>query len=79
MTPVLDRDEAADHPHNAARGTFMRVGDVMQAAPAPRFSRTAACEPSAPGAPGADTDDILAEVGYSAEQVADLRSANALR
>jgi alpha-methylacyl-CoA racemase len=32
--------EAAAHPHNVARGTFIRDQGVVQPAPAPRFSRT---------------------------------------
>lgn len=36
VTPVLTPAEAAAHPHNVARGTFVDVG-VRQAAPAPRF------------------------------------------
>ena len=39
VTPVLDFEEAAAHPHLAARGTFLRRDGVLQAAPAPRFSR----------------------------------------
>lgn len=42
VTPILTPDEAACHPHNAARGTFVESGGVMQPAPAPRFSRTQA-------------------------------------
>ena len=37
VTPVLTTAEAARHPHNAARGTFVENG-VVQAAPAPRFA-----------------------------------------
>jgi len=36
VTPVLSMAEAARHPHNAARGTYL-AGDLLQAAPAPRF------------------------------------------
>ncbi len=36
VTPVLTTAEAARHPHNLARGTFVDSG-VVQAAPAPRF------------------------------------------
>lgn len=36
VTPVLTMAEAARHPHNLARGTFVDSG-VVQAAPAPRF------------------------------------------
>ncbi len=49
VTPVLTGAEAARHPHNAARGTFVDPG-VVQAAPAPRFSGTPA-EPAAATAP----------------------------
>ncbi len=41
VTPVLTLAEAARHPHNAARGTFVQQG-VVQAAPAPRFDGTPA-------------------------------------
>ena len=49
VTPVLTGAEAARHPHNAARGTFVDPG-VVQAAPAPRFNGTPA-EPAAATAP----------------------------
>jgi len=41
VTPVLTLTEAPDHPHNAARATFVEQG-VTQPAPAPRFDGTAA-------------------------------------
>ena len=40
FAPVLSLAEAPAHPHNAARGTFIEVGGVMQPAPAPRYSVT---------------------------------------
>jgi alpha-methylacyl-CoA racemase len=48
VTPVLTFDEAADDRHNAERGVYGRVGGVLHPAPAPRFSRTPAREPSTP-------------------------------
>jgi alpha-methylacyl-CoA racemase len=42
VTPVLTATEAAAHPHLVARGTLVEVDGVVQAAPAPRFSRTPA-------------------------------------
>ena len=39
-TVVLGLGDAAAHPHNVARGTFVRDQGVVQPAPAPRFSRT---------------------------------------
>lgn len=40
VVPVLGPSEAAAHPHNAGRGLYVTVDDVLQPAPAPRFSRT---------------------------------------
>ena len=48
VTPVLTMAEAARHPHNAARGTFVDQ-EVVQPAPAPRFEGTLA-KPVAQGA-----------------------------
>ena len=61
VAPVLTMGEAPAHPHMAARGTFLD-SDVLQAAPAPRFSRTPAARPRAPRAPGADTELVLKEI-----------------
>ncbi|MBN8807860.1 MAG: CoA transferase [Sphingomonas sp.] len=38
FAPVLSMDEAAAHPHNAARNTFVERDGIRQPAPAPRFS-----------------------------------------
>jgi alpha-methylacyl-CoA racemase len=48
VTPVLTAAEAMAHPHLVARGTLVEVDGTVQAAPAPRFSRT----PTAPVASG---------------------------
>ena len=40
VTPVLSPEEAAADAHCAARGTFVTIDGVTQAAPAPRFSAT---------------------------------------
>ncbi len=45
FAPVLDFDEAPQHPHNKARDTFVTLQGVLQPAPAPRFSRTPAAQP----------------------------------
>jgi alpha-methylacyl-CoA racemase len=39
VSPVLSLREAADHPQLAARRSLVEVGGVLQAMPAPRFSR----------------------------------------
>ena len=40
VSPVLSIAEAPDHPHNVARGTFVRANGAVYPAPSPRFSRT---------------------------------------
>lgn len=49
--PVLSLREAAAHPHNVARGTFVEVGGVTQPAPAPRYSATPCDDPRASPSP----------------------------
>jgi len=48
VSPVLSFAEAPQGAHLAARGTLIEVDGVVQAAPAPRFSRTPAELPAAP-------------------------------
>lgn len=59
VAPVLSLTEAADHPHLAARETFIDIGGVVQPAPAPRFSRTRNAAPEAPAGIGAHTREVL--------------------
>ena len=78
VSPVLGPGEAAFHPHNAARGVFVDVGGLVQPAPAPRFGRTAAGTPHPPVRPGADTEDVLAALGRTPAEIADLRASGAV-
>jgi alpha-methylacyl-CoA racemase len=55
FSPVLDWDEAPKHAHNVARGAFVTIDDVIQPAPAPRFSRTPAPMPTRDAELGAET------------------------
>ena len=48
FAPVLSLRDAARHPHNAERGTFIHVGDTLQPAPAPRYSVTGCTTPRLP-------------------------------
>jgi alpha-methylacyl-CoA racemase len=74
LTPVLSPEEAAGHPHNVARGTFIELDGHRQPAPAPKFGRTPAGPPEAPHEPRVDTGDVLAELGYSGDDINRLRS-----
>ena len=76
--PVLNADEAATHPQLAARGTFVEVAGVNQPAPAPRFATTPLTSPTPPAHAGQHTDDVLADNGFTAEEVADLRGSGAI-
>ncbi|MGH8997816.1 MAG: CaiB/BaiF CoA transferase family protein [Acidimicrobiia bacterium] len=78
VAPVLSLGEAPQHPHNQARGTFVDVAGVTQPAPAPRFSRTPGAIERPPAAPGTHTDEALADWGFSADEIAKLRSAAVL-
>ena len=48
IAPVLELDEVANDPHNAARNTFVEIDGVLQPAPAPRFTRTPNPTPTPP-------------------------------
>ncbi len=69
FAPVLTMAEAAEHPHNMARDTFVEAHGQRQPNTAPRFSRTQPELRLAPPRPGEHTRDILAELGMSEEQV----------
>ncbi|MGO9171903.1 MAG: CaiB/BaiF CoA transferase family protein [Rhodomicrobium sp.] len=60
--PVLDFDEAALHPHNVGRSTFMEEDGNLQPPPAPRFSRSITSL-SGHFAPGEGGEDALREWG----------------
>ena len=78
FAPVLDMEEAPAHPHNAARGTYIDVAGVTQPAPAPRFSRSGTMTPTEPPLAGEHTDGVLADWGFSAEEIAALREKDAI-
>jgi len=78
VAAVLSLDEAAHHPHLQPRAVYTDVNGVRQAAPAPRFSATPAGPVQAPTAPGAQTDQVLADLGYAPEAIRALRDGGAL-
>ncbi|WP_036511418.1 CaiB/BaiF CoA transferase family protein [Nocardia aobensis] len=67
--PVLSLAETVEHPHHRARGTFVDIDGVVQPAPAPRFDGVAPTAPRPRRAPGADSRQILTDLGYPQQAV----------
>lgn len=78
FAPVLDLDEAPQHPHNRARNTFIEIQGVIQPAPAPRFSRTVPEIPAPPPMPGEHTTAVLSEWGFSTDEIGQLKASGAI-
>ena len=78
FAPVLSLEEAPRHPYHAERGTFLRIGDGIQPAPAPRYSQTRTDAPSAFRSAGDAAEKVLTEIGYDAGRIAQLRRSGAL-
>lgn len=77
--PVLRMSEAAVHPHNVARETFVAIDGVTQPAPAPRYSRTTTDLPSAPAHAGEHTTAVLRDWGIEEARIASLLASGAAR
>lgn len=78
FAPVLDLEEAPQHPHNLARGTFYEQDGVHQHAPAPRFSRSTPPQPEGQHPAGADGKALLEQAGYTEKEIASLLDSGAL-
>jgi alpha-methylacyl-CoA racemase len=79
FAPVLRMSEAAQHPHNVHRGTFLELDGIVQPAPAPRFSKTPGEVQRPPAHAGQHTDEILGEwLGADADRIAKLRADGAV-
>ncbi len=76
--PILDFNDAINHPHNLSRDTFVTVDGIHQAAPAPRFSRTPPETPASAVAPGAQTNEVLSQFGFDDGEIAALRDSGAV-
>jgi alpha-methylacyl-CoA racemase len=78
FAPVLRLDEVVEHPHHAARDSFVDVSGVTQPAPAPRFSRTPPAVAAPPPAVGERGAEALADWGFSAAEVEEMRASGAV-
>ena len=79
FAPVLTMSEAAQHPHNVERHTFIDVAGTVQPAPAPRFSRTHAEVVSPPAHPGAHTREVFEAWGVDLAAIDAWAAAGAIR
>jgi alpha-methylacyl-CoA racemase len=79
FAPVLAIDEAPRHPHATARRAFVEIDGVAQPAPAPRFDRSVPETPRAAPEIGAHTQEVLAQAGYGADEIAALLASGVAR
>jgi alpha-methylacyl-CoA racemase len=78
FAPVLNMDEAPEHPHNRLRQTFVTRDGVTQPAPAPRFSRTPSAIQRPPAVAGEHTEEALRDWGFGPAEIEQLRSCGAI-
>jgi alpha-methylacyl-CoA racemase len=74
VSPVLGFSEAHQHSHMKARGTFIELDGIMQAGPAPRFSRTIPATPTPPQDVTPDNTDRCLSAWLPADKIASLRT-----
>jgi alpha-methylacyl-CoA racemase len=79
FAPVLTMSEAATHPHNVARNSFIEVGGVTQPRPAPRFSRTEPVVVSPPAHPGQHSREILTDWGIATVRIDEVLGNGAVK
>ena len=78
VAPVLSAIEAAQHPHNVARGAYAPTPEhpgLYEPVPAPRLGRTPGHLPRPKPIPGADTRAVLEELGVPESEIAQLLSS----
>ncbi len=72
FAPVVAMDEAREHSHNQARENFLTVDGVIQPAPVPRYSATAAPRPRM-WKENSDLEALLDECGFQSPEIEQLR------
>ena len=77
FAPVLDIDEAPQHPQMRARNVFTRFDDVRRPSPAPRFGRTPGRLQRPAPVPGQHSREVLADWGLATAAIEALLDAGA--
>jgi len=77
--PVLPMLEAAAHPHNVERGTYVEYEGHLQPAPAPRYSRTPGAIQRPAAHPGQNSKEVLDDLGFSSSEIESLLSSGAIK
>ncbi len=78
FAPVLSMSEVADHPHNKDRKSFIEVDGILQATPAPKFSRTQPDLPTPPPIIGEHNETALRDWGFSEYEIDELKRSSAI-
>ena len=78
FAPVLNLQEAPQHPHNLARQSFVEIDGVTQPAPAPRFSRTPTTVQAPAAMAGEHSEEILNDWGFAPDEILALQQSGAI-
>jgi len=83
IAPVYDVSQIFEDPHYKARGAIVTVdehklGPTRTVDVFPRMARTPGAVGHLGPRPGADTEDVLAELGYTSKQIEAFREAQAV-
>jgi alpha-methylacyl-CoA racemase len=76
--PVLNMDEVTEHPHNKARGSYIKVDGETQPAPGPRFSRTPGEVTRGRPRVCEHTAEVLLEFGFDENEIDGLQNSGAI-
>ena len=84
VAPIYDAGDIVADPQFQALGTIHRIddpdlGEMLMQGPLFRLSADEPVIAFTGRAPAADTDQVLAELGYSAEEIAGMRESGAIR
>jgi alpha-methylacyl-CoA racemase len=76
--PVLSINETHQNNHMIERNSFIKINDVIQPSPSPRFSITKSEEPVIAPKVGENNDEILIKLGYTDKEIEELKDLNVL-